>query len=101
MLDIHAAPTVLLYSSGQLVDEFTCSGASGPRVRFEPLDTTPEALTPNPQEMLFTQLSAHQQHPSCTIDIDSSGVVSEYPRPLRSFSRNVWVAAECCHLRHA
>ncbi|CAN0395324.1 unnamed protein product, partial [Hapterophycus canaliculatus] len=32
MLDIHAAPTVLLYSSGQLVDEFTCAGDSGPRV---------------------------------------------------------------------
>ncbi|CAN0181632.1 unnamed protein product [Ascophyllum nodosum] len=32
MLDIHAAPTVLLYSSGQLVDEFTCSGASGHKV---------------------------------------------------------------------
>lgn len=33
MLDIHHAPTVLLYSSGQLVDEFTCAGDSGPRVR--------------------------------------------------------------------
>lgn len=32
MLDIHAVPTILLYSSGQLVDDFTCAGTSGPRV---------------------------------------------------------------------
>lgn len=32
MLDIHAVPTVLLYSSGQLVDEFTCPGTGGPKV---------------------------------------------------------------------
>ncbi|CAN0109737.1 unnamed protein product [Ectocarpus fasciculatus] len=32
MLDIHATPMVLLYCSGQLVDEFTCAGDSGPRV---------------------------------------------------------------------
>lgn len=29
MLDIHAAPTVLLYMSGQLVDEFVCGGDNG------------------------------------------------------------------------
>jgi len=33
MLDIHATPTVLLYCAGQLVDEFTCDGGTGPRVR--------------------------------------------------------------------
>ncbi|CAM9720766.1 unnamed protein product, partial [Ectocarpus fasciculatus] len=32
MLGIHATPTVLLYCSGQLMDEFTCAGDPGPRV---------------------------------------------------------------------
>lgn len=32
MLDIHAAPTVIMYCSGQLVDEFVCGGDKGPRV---------------------------------------------------------------------
>lgn len=31
MLDIHAAPTVLLYSAGNLVDEVVCGGETGPR----------------------------------------------------------------------
>ncbi|CAM9362134.1 unnamed protein product [Ectocarpus sp. 8 AP-2014] len=62
MLDIDATPTVLLYCWGQLVDEFTCAGDSGPRVMLKHVKeqvgsipdpwhrirsgTSPELLTP-------------------------------------------------------
>ncbi|CAB1105234.1 unnamed protein product [Ectocarpus sp. CCAP 1310/34] len=38
MLNVHSTPTVLLYCAGQLVDEFTCAGDSGPRVMLKHLE---------------------------------------------------------------
>ncbi|CAN0348870.1 unnamed protein product, partial [Ectocarpus sp. 6 AP-2014] len=71
MLDIHATPTVLLYCSGQLVDEFTCAGDSGPRVMLKHIEEQVGSI-PDPWHRIRSGPSPESPTPGTTSSVPAT-----------------------------
>ncbi|CBJ28422.1 hypothetical protein Esi_0105_0025 [Ectocarpus siliculosus] len=71
MLDIHATPTVLLYCSGQLVDEFTCAGDSGPRVMLKHIEEQVGSI-PDPWHRIRSGPSPESPTPGTTSSVSAT-----------------------------